>query len=155
MRNILFVCTGNTCRSSMAENIAKYLLQAWGETDIEVSSAGVFAQPDAPASDHAIAVLKEGGLDLSEHRARQLTVDMVDKADIVFTMTRSHKNMVLSLVPQAEGKVYALKEYALDKQQDSDVSDPFGGDLETYRQTAKELSTLVEDALLKYTNRNT
>lgn len=156
MRNILFVCTGNTCRSSMAETIARYLLQAWGGKEIEVSSAGVYAVPDEPASENAINVLKEAGLDLSDHCARQLTADMVDKAAIVFTMTRAHKNMVLSLVPKVEGKVFTLKEYVSpgDKPEDNDISDPFGDDVEAYRITAKELSRFVEEALLKFTRQD-
>lgn len=137
----------------MAEAIAKYLLGAWGEEEVDVSSAGVFAVPDEPASELAVTALKEAGLNLFEHRTRQLTADMVDKAEIVFTMTRSHKNMVLSIVPQAEGKVYTLKEYVLDNPSDKDVIDPFDADLDTYRATAKELSSLVEDALLKFTKR--
>lgn len=153
--SILFVCTGNTCRSSMAEIMAKHLLEEWKVEDVEVISAGVFAVPDETASSDAILALREAGLDLSEHRTKQLSADMIDKADIVLTMTRSHKNMVLSLLPVAEGKIFTLKEYTTQagNPAEHDVSDPFGSDINVYRATAKELAGLVESALLKFCQR--
>lgn len=110
MKHILFVCTGNTCRSPMAEAVLRHLAEEEGRDDIVVESAGLAAWPGAPASDYAIQALAEAGIDLRGHRARQLTREMVERAHLVLTMTWDQKEAVLKLVPQAEGKVFTLKE---------------------------------------------
>lgn len=112
MKRILFVCTGNTCRSLMAEGIALKMLRSLNlEGEIEVSSAGLAAFPDAPGSPEALGVLSGEGIDLSDHRAVQLNSEMVRRADLILTMTASQKRQVLELFPEARGKVYILKEF--------------------------------------------
>lgn len=108
---VLFVCTGNTCRSSMAEAILK------SHGKFEVRSAGVAADPGSKASPQAMRVVSARGLDLSQHRASLIDQAAVDWADLILTMTGRHKAAVLERFPAAGEKVYTLKEFAL---QDAD-----------------------------------
>jgi protein-tyrosine phosphatase len=113
LRTILFVCTGNTCRSSMAEVLAKdYLRQKGKGEQFRVLSAGTGAIDNEPASSQARTVILEMGLDLSQHKSKVLTVGLVQEADIILTMTKGQKNYIEAMVPDAKEKVYLLKEYA-------------------------------------------
>lgn len=114
MKTILFVCTGNTCRSSMAESMMRKMLEEAGEKakGIKVISAGTAAAKGQKASKHAIQVMQEKNIDLHGHRAAMLTEELVHQADLILTMTRNHKAQVLSMVPEAAHKTFTLKEYA-------------------------------------------
>jgi len=134
--NILFICTGNTCRSPMAQALLEKMAEEKG-LDIRVTSAGIFALDGEEASHNAIEVLKAEGIDLSNHRARLLHRDLVEEADLILTMSKSHKDAILSKYHFLEGKVFTLKEYAYGKEED--IADPFGGDLESYKRTKEEI----------------
>ena len=136
---VLFVCTGNICRSPLAASLLERALKDRG-LEVEVTSAGTGAWDGAPASEGAYLVGLEKGLDLSGHRARLLTRELVDEADLILTMARHHRARVDEL--GGEGKVFVLGEYA--GKGDDEVSDPFGGDLTVYRDTAQELEALAE-----------
>jgi len=113
-KRILFVCSGNTCRSPMAETLLRSMLEArLGRlpSGLEVTSGGVSAVPGASPTVQAVMVMAERGLDLSTHKARQVTADMVRQADLVLTMTRSHREALLKLAPEAAGRVFVLNEY--------------------------------------------
>lgn len=114
MKTILFVCTGNTCRSSMAEALFRRMLEDAGEAlkGIRVISAGTAALKGQRASNNATQVMREWHIDLGHHQARPLTKELIKEADLIFTMTRNHKQQVLNLDPTAEQKTYTLKEYA-------------------------------------------
>jgi protein-tyrosine-phosphatase len=141
IKRILLVCTGNICRSPLAEALLSQALRERGAPDVAVTSAGTGAWDGAPASEGAYLVGLERGLDLSGHRARLLTREVVEEADLVLTMARHHRERVHEL--GGEGRVFVLGEYAGRSADDAEVSDPFGRDLDVYRQTCDELEQLV------------
>jgi len=152
MKKVLFVCTGNTCRSSMAEAIAKKILCDMGRAgEIDFSSAGVYAIPGDKASCQAVQVMKELGIDLAGHRARRIDKKLIDQADIILTMTESHKAQVLSMHPEAISKVYTLMEYADGKT--GNIQDPFGQPVDEYRKCSIELKEYLLMAINKILSR--
>ena len=142
---ILFVCSGNTCRSPMAEAIARAEVAERGLHDIAVSSAGTSAWDGAPASDGALLVAIERGLDITHHRARTLTAELVADNDLVLAMGPHHRERAVAL--GGEGKSHLLSDYASRGTSVRAVSDPFGGDLALYRGTADELTREIRKVL--------
>jgi len=140
INNVLFVCTGNICRSPLAASLLERALKERG-LGVTVTSAGTGAWDGAPASEGAYLVGLERGLDLSGHRARLLSRELVEQADLILTMARHHRARVDEL--GGEGRVHVLGEYAGREGDDVEVSDPFGGDLEVYRDTCVELEALA------------
>jgi len=138
---ILFVCTGNTCRSAIAEAIARKLIIERGLSDVELASAGTSAWDGAPASDGALLVGMERSLDLSQHRAQTLTRDLVSDADLVLAMGPHHLERIEAL--GGSGKSYLLTDFASHGASARPVNDPIGGELELYRATADELEQEV------------
>ncbi|HEU5262700.1 MAG TPA: low molecular weight protein arginine phosphatase [Gemmatimonadales bacterium] len=145
VKKILLVCTGNICRSPLAAALLDRALQGRGAADIDVASAGTGAWDGAPVSEGAYLVGLERGLDLSGHRARLLTRELVDGSHLILTMARHHRARVDEL--GGEGRVFVLGEYAGREGDEVEVSDPFGGDLEVYRDTCAELEALIEAAV--------
>jgi protein-tyrosine phosphatase len=144
---ILFLCTGNICRSPMAEATARRLLDERGRQDVAVSSAGTAAWDGAPASEGAYLIAIEHGLDLSAHRARQLTTDLVATSDLVLGMSPHHVERASAL--GGEGKAHLLGEFAGRTRATAQVDDPFGGDLEEYRTTFDRLEELLAEAVAR------
>lgn len=141
IKRVLLVCTGNICRSPLAEALLVRTLKERAIEGVNVTSAGTGAWDGAPASEGAYLVGLERGLDLSGHRARLLTRELVDQADLILTMARHHRARVDEL--GGEGRVFVLGEYAGVGGDGAEVSDPFGGDLDVYRATCVELEALV------------
>jgi protein-tyrosine-phosphatase len=142
---LLFVCTGNTCRSPMAEALAREYLIERGLSDIDVASAGTSTWDGAAASDGALLVGLERRLDLSTHRSQQITRALVEGSDLIFTMGPHHLERVEAL--GGVGKSYMLTAYPSRGSSGRAVSDPVGGDLEVYRATADELDAEVRRVL--------
>lgn len=134
---LLFVCTGNTCRSPLAEALARREAIERGLGDVEVASAGTSAWDGAPASDGALLVALERGLDLSTHRSQQLTRELVQSHDLVLAMGPHHLERAEAL--GGEGRTHLLTAFAGGPSGGRAINDPFGGDLEQYRDTLAEL----------------
>lgn len=144
MTDILLVCTGNTCRSPMAEAVLISML-APRNAETTVGSAGTGAWDGAPVSEGAYLVSLEHGLDLSNHVAQLLTRELVEDASLILTMSRHHRNRVEEL--GGEAKVHLLGEFAGLTGAEVEVSDPFGADIEAYRDTFNQLEALLSQSL--------
>ena len=145
MKTILFVCTANICRSPMAAGIMRRRIAELGLADqVQVLSAGVWAQEGQGASRYAVKVLGQRNCDLSGHRSRQVTPELLDQADIVLVMEEAHRRSLFYLSPQHLGKIFLLAEMAGEYQE---VADPFGGPIEGYEETADLLERLIEAGL--------
>ena len=134
---VLLVCTGNTCRSALAEALARRIVIERGLSDIEISSAGTSAWEGASASDGAMLVGLERGLDLNGHRARQLDRVIVQEADLVLAMGPHHLERIEAL--GGGGRAFLLTDYASHGADSRPVNDPMGAELDVYRGTADEL----------------
>ena len=143
--NLLFVCTGNTCRSPMAAAIARSAIARRGWGHVEVGSAGVAAQPGSPASDHVAPVLAELGIHLGDHAARELSTELVEWADSILVMSPGH----LSAVAAAGGadKAALITDFLEGDEGGRPVADPIGGDLDTYRVARDQLAHAIEAVL--------
>src|SRR5256885_10561897 len=131
MKTVLFICTGNVCRSPMAEGIFRQAVQSRG--DYRVFSAGLGAMEGQPPSHYAVQAVRELGIDIAGQRSRMLTPELVQQADYIFGMTHSHIDTVMLLYPQAIEKTFLLREF--DETLDifeKDISDPIGGSYEVY-----------------------
>lgn len=140
MFKILLVCTGNTCRSPMAAALLANMVTEAGWSDkIAVESAGIAAWQQ-PASVHARTVMRQAGLSVDEHYSKQLMPVQLAEADLVLTMTKSHKQVAADRAPEMAGKIYTLAEFAGEA---GDVSDPFGGSEADYRSCAEQIHRLL------------
>lgn len=146
---VLFVCTGNTCRSPMAEGILKNIAENKG-LDIEVKSAGISVYDGDYAAENSVNAMKEINIDISEHRSSQLHSQLVGESDLILTMSTGHKEVIISNFPSSKGKVFNLLEYAYGL--DRDVVDPYGRSLEFYEKTRDEIYMAIGEIIIKIKN---
>lgn len=143
LKNFLFVCTGNTCRSPMAEAVFKHLA---GEK-VNAQSAGLFAMHGSPANEKTVKVLSDKNIPVS-HQSQPVTAELLEWADFVLTMTEDHKQAINQRYTTYAKKVFTLKEYVsviegTDEVWDKDIIDPYGGSTQAYQQTFDELIQLL------------
>ena len=141
-KNILFICTGNVCRSPMAEGLFRH---SAGEAEYEIRSAGVGAMDGQPPSSHSVTAMQEIGIDITEQRSARLTAELVDWADYIFGMTHSHTDAVNLMFPQATEKAFRIREFNPNLRDfEKEIADPIGGPLDLYRQTRNEIQDAIK-----------
>ncbi len=145
--HIVMVCTGNTCRSPMAEGILNSILNHRGEDAIVVSSAGISGLEDHPASQIAVEAAGHWGVDISAHRSKGLTLDMIKSADLLLAMSPEHVEYILRLEPAAAKKTFLIKAFPRPYSPAQEgVDDPIGGFLDQYNRTYLELDDVIRRA---------
>jgi protein-tyrosine-phosphatase len=141
MFNILVVCTGNVCRSPMAEYLLRDLIKKeYLQNLAQVESAGTEALEGYPAAEYTAAICEKFGLDTTPHRARSITLDMVKNADLILCMGIHHKFDLIKVFPQFHYKIFLLKQFGRYKADSSfTIEDPYGGPKENYEKTFLEI----------------
>jgi protein-tyrosine-phosphatase len=149
---VLFVCTGNTCRSPMAEGILRKMAEDKGAGNLEVTSAGTHGLPNAPASLFAMHVAGERGVDLSGHRSRRLTPEMIEQADLILAMSPEHLDHIRRIEGTAGHKTYLLKAFPQEDPASNkgpeggvlSIEDPIGGSPEDYERSFREIEKEIK-----------
>lgn len=144
---IMFICTGNICRSAMAHKLLEKKLIDNGIKNVEVYSCGIFAEDGDYATYNAEEVMEEYGVDMKPHRATNIRHSNIKEMDIILCATMSHKNTVLQIYPNLKEKVYTIKEYVGYGKEDLDINDPWGYDAEVYRKCASQINDCLEKLL--------
>jgi protein-tyrosine-phosphatase len=152
MRKIVFICTGNTCRSPIAEKLTQKKLEEY-QLDIEVISRGILVNIPSEASTKAIKSMKNYDVDLSIHKSAEFSINDVDDQTVILTMTKHHKDYLCYLYPSIKEQAFVLKEFVGDY---GDIRDPYGENQATYDSVAQEIeysiTKLIENKMLHLVN---
>jgi protein-tyrosine phosphatase len=151
-RHILFVCTGNICRSPMAEVMFENLLPADVHRSVTVSSAGTHAADGIPAEPYAVRIMQEFRADLSAHRSRPAIPELVSGSDLVLVMEKLHAIQIRDFVNPRNTEVRLLGEFG-GQAKNGDIPDPYGGNLACYRKTARQIRNCL-DGVMEYLRRS-
>ena len=147
-KSILFVCSGNSCRSPMAEAMMRKMLGK--NKDVEISSAGLFALEGMRANENALRTMAKEGIELGRHRSRQLTQEMVNQAGVIVVMTGDHKEAIAHFSPGIEKKVFLLSEFEEDANlRGTDIPDPIAQPLEAYQRCLAQMKSPLANLVLK------
>lgn len=145
--NIVFVCTGNTCRSPMAEGFLKASAHK-KDKKINVCSRGLSVVTNSNVSKNSVDALKEYNIDISSHEPKQISLSDIENADLIITMTSQHAMYLKNISPNHQSKITSLADYTLT----NDISDPYGCVFDVYKECAKEIKNAVSILLNKILN---
>lgn len=143
VKSVIFVCTGNTCRSPMAEGLMRKFLAEKGVNNVSVISRGISVFEGSHASENSILAIKKYNVDLSSHRAKPLTFEEINSAGLILTMSKGHKSAILLSFPEYEDKVFTINEFAFKREKD--ISDPFGGSIDVYERCLDEIYECLKE----------
>jgi len=144
---IMFICTGNICRSAMADGLFRKKLNDRKINNIEVYSSGIYASIGDTPTYEARRVMEEYGVDIKKHRATNIKYSEIKNMDLILCATTTHKNEVIYMYPELKDKVFTMKEYVNYNRENHnliDIKDPWGYDIDTYRSCAGEIDECLE-----------
>ena len=144
---IMFICTGNICRSAMADLLMKKKLQDRNMLDVEIYSSGIYAMQGDVSTDEAVEVMEEYEVDLKKHRATLTSKSNIQEMDLILCMTSAHKQNLINTYPNLVDKIYTLKEYV--GIEEMDIKDPWGYTIATYRFCAAEIDKCLDKLIEK------
>jgi len=149
---IMFVCTGNICRSAMADWLLKERLKE-NKQDIQVYSCGIQAYTGESATNYSIQTLKKHGIDGKKHRATNVKDSCIKECDLILCATINHKMALIRMYPEKQDKIYTMKEYAFpEEKEDLDIADPWGYDLQTYENCFIQIEKCVTEIIERIKN---
>lgn len=148
MKKIMFICTGNICRSAMADGLMKKLIQD-NQKQVEVYSCGIFAEDGEGPTFNAKEAIKQYDVDINNHKATNIRNSKIKEMDVILCATLAHKNNVISMYPELKDKIFTIKEYADYDKNDLDIPDPWGYDIETYRLCAETINKCLKKIIEK------
>lgn len=150
MTKIIFVCTGNICRSPMAQYYAQSVINKRANSeDYYIESAGINAYQGEGSTQNAIDAMKQYGIDLSKHKANTLENSLIEEADYIIGMTELHKNILMQIYPKLKNRIFTLREVAGNDMYSKDIEDPWGYNLDVYINIAKQIVENVDKFLEK------